>query len=454
MLKKISVSVIGSLLLVAACAPPEPQAGFKSDAESTEQEGGDADDGGDEDCAPDEGDDATAGSKTKAVTEESAAVDPSALSKCACKAGGTARCVPSDKVPATFSKQLDACDDGVCLPDFFLESHGAAPKTCKSVAGEGRCMSLCIPGVADKKEVLDRGAGDACETDERCVPCLNPLDGNKPTGVCEIGKGSSSSSGAGKKCAKKKKVSTTPSDDTKPSDGASCPYKGTPIDVSKFPACGSGGRCVPTTAVPADLRSRLDACAGGLCAPEKSVANMGNYLPPTCQSVGGAEGRCLSTVVKDVAEKKGLLQQGSCDANELCAPCFSPIDGSDTGACRSVSCDAPKTKAKPLTACCEGKGKCVPIEAVSSDLRERLDSKGCSAGAELCAPSEDIGRTTKRPTCNGSMMLMGSYKGACVSRCTSLGLKGLFLDQATCDGDHVCAPCTDPLSGESTGACD
>ena len=48
--------------------------------------------------------------------------------------------------------------------------------------------------------------------------------------------------------------------------------------------------------------------------------------------------------IKDIAAKKGLLPQSTCEANELCAPCFSPTDGSDTGACSSVSCDAPKEK--------------------------------------------------------------------------------------------------------------
>lgn len=450
MLKRIALSLVGSALFIVACSTPEPQASFHSDKDDTDaEESADTDSSDDEDCVDD---------PNEIVAKHATALpEASSGTACECKDGGSARCVPTESIPANFSKQLGTCDQGVCVPDSILKSAGAAPKTCKSIVGEGRCMSLCIPAVAAKKDVLDRGEGDICESDELCVPCLNPLEGNKPTGVCDIGKSSSTpSTSTTKKCGPKKPKTSNSTGAGDASGASECPYKGTPIDVSKFETCGDGGRCVPPNLVPEAQKSRLSACDAGLCAPEKSVANAGKYLPKTCESVGGAEGRCLSTVIKDVAAKKGLLQQGTCDANELCAPCFSPTDGSDTGACRSVSCDAPKEPAKTFAACCEGKGKCVPESSVTDpNQKERLDSDGCQEGAELCAPTEDIGRTTKRKACSGTIKLLGeAYEGACVSRCTSLGIKGLFLDQANCDGDHVCAPCVDPTSGQATGACD
>ena len=438
MLKRIAVTSALSVLSFIACTPAPEQSDFETGVKMNEPEPASTtdDDDSEDDCVEDEG-----------ASEESSSglrsVDIESLTACSC-AGS--HCVAKDKV-GSFASQLDTCDDGVCVPDAVIKSAGAAPKTCKSIVGEGRCMSTCVPAVAAKKDVLDRGEGDICESDELCVPCLNPLEGNKPTGVCEIGK-------SAQKTCTKKKGSSNPS--TEPSDGKSCPYGGKPIDVSSFPTCGGGGRCVPEAAVPEAQQKRLASCDGGLCAPEKSVANAGNYLPKTCSSVGGAEGRCLSTVIEDIAAKKSVLQQGTCDVNELCAPCFNPTDGSDTGACRSVSCDAPKTQPKKFTECCEGKGKCVPAESVTNSAqRERLDSEGCKEDVELCAPTEDINRTTKRTSCSGTLKVLGkAYVGACVSRCTSLGIKGLFLDQSSCDGDHVCAPCTDPTSGKSTGACD
>jgi hypothetical protein len=431
-MKRIAATTALSILFFVACAPAPEQSEYASDRDATE-----GDESNDKETKDEEEDE-------DCVEEEKsglAGLDIASLEACEC-AGS--HCVGKDKISESFSKQLDVCDEGVCVPDSVIKAAGAAPKTCKSVAGEGRCMSTCVPAIGKKKDVLDRGEGDVCEADELCVPCLNPLEGNKPTGVCEIGKT--------RKCAKK----TPSSSGSTSSEGKSCPHAGKPIDVSSFPACGTGGRCVPEGAVSEAQRPKLEECDGGLCAPEKSVANAGNYLPPTCTSVGGAEGRCLSTVIKDIAAKKGQLPQSTCEANELCAPCFNPSDGSDTGACRSVSCDAPKTEPKKFAECCDGKGRCVPESSVTNPAqRERLDSDGCSEDTELCAPAEDIGRTAKRPSCNGTLKLLGKpYVGACVSRCTSLGLKGKFLDQATCDGDHICAPCTDPTSGESTGACD
>jgi hypothetical protein len=384
-----------------------------------------------------------AGCETKSLEAQ----DPAKLPKCACEDGGEARCVPKSKIPASFASKLEGCDDGagLCVPDKLVKSGGQAPKTCESIVGDGRCMSLCVPDVAAKKNVLNRGKKNECDANELCVPCINPLEGNKPTGVCDIGKKKTCDQGTG----------STPSSAGGGGGGEACPYNGPPIDVAMFEKCGEGGRCVPTEAVSEAQRSRLSPCAKGLCAPEKSVAKKGLHLPATCQSVGGAEGRCLSKVIKDIAAKASTLPQANCDANEVCAPCFSPIDGSDTGACSSIPCDKPKEAKKTFASCCEGKGKCVPEASVTDpSQKEKLEPKECQPGAELCAPAEDVGRTTKRPSCTGTMRLLKKpYVGACISKCLNIGAKAIFIEQGTCDSEHTCAPCVDPF-GKNTGACD
>ena len=74
--------------------------------------------------------------------------DPNKLPKCACAKGGAARCVPKDKIPGSLASQLDQCEGGSCVPDDLVKSGGAAPPTCQSNFGEGRCMNMCVPEVA------------------------------------------------------------------------------------------------------------------------------------------------------------------------------------------------------------------------------------------------------------------------------------------------------------------
>jgi hypothetical protein len=380
--------------------------------------------------------------------------NPNDFPKCACASGGKARCIPKGVLPDSLSSQLEACSDGgpgACVPDSLVKTGGQAPKTCKSAFGEGRCMDLCVPEVAKNATLLNRGEGDACETDERCVPCLNPLKNNEPTGVCEIGKpaavcndnkgGSSGSPGGGAPLA--------------------CPYTGPPIvDTSTFAACGDGMRCAPAAAVKPEQAAILKKCPDGnsVCAPEKAIAAGGNYVPKTCASVGGAEGRCTNINIPDVAAQKAMLPKDTCDANELCAPCFSPIDGKETGACRTASCDAPTQPAKQFAGCCVDKGvargKCVPKSLVPPDQAKKLkdDDPNCAPTGEVCAPNENLDPTFKPQTCTANSFLIGNYSGVCVSKCVEFGFAGLALSSGNCPSGNKCAPCTDPLSGKPSGA--
>jgi hypothetical protein len=381
--------------------------------------------------------------------------DPSALPKCTCAKGGSARCVPKDKVPSNVSSQLASCSEGgpgVCVPDSLVKSGGAAPATCTTGFGEGRCLSLCVPQVADNASVLDRGRGSTCAEDERCVPCTNPLKNNEPTGVCDIGRQPVGACGS----AKTSTTGTTSGAGTTPGAPA-CPYTGPPIiDVTKFPSCGDGARCVPTSVVPASAAALLKPCASGLCAPEKSIAAGGQYLPKTCKSIANAEGRCTNVNIPAVDAEKSSLPVDVCDPNERCAPCFDPTNAKDTGACRSVSCDAPKQPATTFKGCCSqggvDRGKCVPQSMVPASEQSKLsdDDGHCSAGVELCAPNEMLDPSFVPPSCTGQG-LVGSYSGVCLSSCIPLDpIQQLGTSQGTCKSGFFCAPCV--ALGSPTGA--
>ncbi len=377
--------------------------------------------------------------------------DPNDFPKCACAEGGKARCVPKDEVPGVVAAQLETCSDGgpgVCVPDGLVASGGATPKTCTSAFGEGRCMSLCVPEVAKNAKLLQRGEGDVCAEDERCVPCNNPLKGGASTGVCEIGKPPP------EECEDAPGADGTGSN----APAVTCPYTGPAVvDVTTFPACGDGARCVPASLVPGPAASKLKTCPSGLCAPEKSIAAGGQHLPKTCTSVANAEGRCLNVNIPEVEKQGASLPQGICDANERCTPCFNPIDGKDTGACKTVSCDAPKEPPKKLADCCiddgVARGKCVPKVMVPAGRQSKLDDDddNCVAGAELCAPNENLDPAFQAPPCTADNFFQGQYSGVCISNCIKLSfIEALGTSRGNCKKGFTCAPCEQ--NGKPTGA--
>jgi hypothetical protein len=363
-------------------------------------------------------------------------MDPSGLEKCCAKgATGAAHCMPLDKTPASYQKSMEPCGGsagGACIPDALIKSGGARPKDCETSRGKGVCLSVCVPSVAAKKELLERGD---CGGDEMCVPCISPLD-NKPTGACDIGSGKSDDD----ECKGGTDGGAAP---TPPAGGGSaleCPFKGPPVDFTKFPACAPGARCVPAAAVPEKQRGMLKSCeSAGLCVPEPMIATRGNYTAPTCNSVAGAEGRCLSTAIPLVADQASFLPQDSCAAAERCVPCTNPLTGEATPAC-TIGCDSgPKKPPTVAASCCGGLAKCLPSSAIPPSQRDSMNSDGC-ASAELCVP-KDIGN--KKPqTCSASFFT-GGGKGVCLSKCLEFGFFGnILIDQEDCtSADHVCVPC-------------
>jgi hypothetical protein len=375
--------------------------------------------------------------------------DPSTLPACAPACGG-AHCVPADKVPEVSRPFFAACGGGYCLPDPIIASGGARPPSCKSLNNaDGVCLSLCVPQVSLNKDVLPQAT---CANDERCTPCINPND-NTATGACAIGSqlptstGPCSSPDAGAVVLE----AAAPPDIT-------CPHVGPPVvDPMKLPACGGpksgGAHCLPGHLVPPALAPKLVTCSGGFCVPDKIIAAGGRYIPATCTSIIGSEGRCLNTVIPLVSAQTGI-PVSTCDANERCVPCLSPVDGSDTGACKT-SCDpGPTRPAKRFDDCCDQngatRGKCIPKTSVPAAYSPNLQTDTCDPQS-FCVPTENIPTAFVPPPCSASAFLSGPYTGVCLSNCLQFGAgSDLATAQGNCKALHTCIPCV--RDGAPTGA--
>jgi hypothetical protein len=109
---------------------------------------------------------------------------------------------------------------------------------------------------------------------------------------------------------------------------------------------------------------------------------------------------------------------------------------------------------KSLPVCCDtGPAHCVP----SSDVLPRLAGqlRACSATA-VCMPDPIIrgGGRYVTPACTSSI---GSSPGVCLSTCIPLvadNPQTALLGRDGCGEGELCIPCKNPLSGESTGACE
>jgi hypothetical protein len=369
--------------------------------------------------------------------------DPASLPAC-CPDYGGAHCLGGDVVPAELHDFLGPCDGGgYCVPDPFIETGGVfEPQRCASLEdAEGVCLSGCIPQVDEYFGILPQ---DVCGDSERCVPCINPFDGTE-TGACDIAYSCEGGQGGG---------------DDPPAE-AQCPHEGPPlIDPATLPACAPGAHCLASGLVPTEMADRLADCPDGQskCVPDEFIETAGNYVPPTCDSVAGAEGRCLSTALPEVAEQAELLPQSTCEANHLCVPCFSPLDSTETGACR-LSCDpGPSEGPTQLPACCDGRGTCVPASAAGENADQLGEDECPEDEGLLCAPNvflEEGGFTP--PSCETGLIqvIFGEEfaEGACLPECLP-AVDNFLIGQDGCDEGFKCAPCLNPLTGEPSGACE
>jgi hypothetical protein len=225
--------------------------------------------------------------------------------------------------------------------------------------------------------------------------------------------------------------------------------------------------------IPTAEQSQLAACPGGFCAPDSLTESAGKGVPATCVSVAGSEGRCLSTCLPEIASEANLLPQSTCASGELCAPCYNPTAadaGAPTGAC-SLACDKPADPPTLLTcpwtgpnvidpttfpACspsCAG-AHCLPAALVPVAQRPELAACGTGATAGFCTPDPIISSDNNYvpPTC--SPFADPASEGRCTSDCLpSVEADSSELVAATCSSGNLCAPCNDPFSGKTTGAC-
>jgi hypothetical protein len=293
-----------------------------------------------------------------------------------------------------------------------------------------------------------------CDTGELCVPCYDPLSGES-TGSCEL-------------------------EGDEPVEEP--PYT--------FPTCCDDGMnndlgtCVPGELVSSAERALLgaDSCTelGFLCAPTP-LAN-GTYVPESCDSWLGAEGRCLPACLPDVAAQADRLKRATCGQGELCVPCFEPLEGASTGAC-NIDGDAPVDPAEQFPTCCPTagtpRGTCVPRQAAGAqaDSLPVLNCETQTGGTAdpdsyVCAPDEriedpDFEFPSCTTTCGATVATcllaalggVTDQPGACVPSCilsersTTLGNAATLYGQSTCATGEDCAPCEDPQTGDATGLC-
>jgi len=370
--------------------------------------------------------------------EGAPSIDLALLQACCQEIGGDAHCVPGSHVPNGVKELVGRCDNGgYCIPDpFILAGGGLEPVECLSVNGPGVCQSSCIPQVQENYALLTQ---DICDVTERCVPCINPLDG-QPTGACDLEL----------ECSE-------------PPDGDDCPdgpHEGPPLInpqlLDPCSSCATGGaHCLPADLISASLSGRLAACGADestKCVPDEFIASAGSFAAPTCRSVGGGEGRCLSRCLPEVLAEADRLPQDSCAATHLCVPCTDPLTGLDTGAC-GISCDLGPTE-PPLIfpKCCDGRGTCIPPENAGEDA-SNLGRDSCPQDSGLlCAPNDFIDDTFVASPCQTLPLFGDSEPGACLPDCLG-AVDTIFVGQGTCSSGFKCAPCNGPFGG-STGACD
>ncbi|MET0387529.1 MAG: hypothetical protein ABW321_16280, partial [Polyangiales bacterium] len=268
----------------------------------------------------------------------------------------------------------------------------------------------CLPEVAAQGGRLVQ---DVCAPNNACVPCFDPVDGTA-TGAC-----------------------------TQPGDSG-------PLDEEPRVfenCCGDGGRCIPNSSVDPGDRGRLgrsdcETPADALCVPAGWLGAT-RPKPTSCRAPGNIEGRCLSACLPEVEERANNLAQTTCPDDELCVPCFDPLNTNATGACTTEG-DSPREAPKRYTTCCGGTGTCVPGEIL--DGTGALNNDTCADPEAYCIPTASAnGGDPGFRACDGTL-----GRGACVPECfIDSGRRG-WLNQSSCREDQLCAPCS---RVEETGVC-
>jgi hypothetical protein len=205
----------------------------------------------------------------------------------ACGTDGKSHCYPWAKM-ATPKEELPACDDPseVCMPDKLLLAGGKKADSCKFGGEPGACLPLAFKQVEANKNALQQ---DACADDERCAPCVHPVE-KTDTGICgEVGVHEQDCVGG----------------------------PGQKGDVEE--CCAGLGVCLDESAIPEDNREDLpkfNCSKGRICAP----AAMANEKAKKCETIGGFDGACLPRCFAPMLRgTEGLSDD--CGPFEVCLPC-------------------------------------------------------------------------------------------------------------------------------------
>lgn len=104
-----------------------------------------------------------------------------------------------------------------------------------------------------------------------------------------------------------------------------------------------------------------------------------------------------------------------------------------------------------LAECCTefGPAHCLPGDQLDPQATEQLAA--CEDGSSYCAPDTWIEGNVELVDCTSVL----DEPGVCLSRCIPLVEENAAnLPQDICPTNELCAPCINPLTGESTGACE
>jgi hypothetical protein len=230
-------------------------------------------------------------------------------------------------------------------------------------------------------------------------------------------------------------------------------------DNGTFADCCRGlGTCVPAGLVPGPLGARLagDTCGPALLCAPKAFAENPNAAALACRAPGNLEGRCLPGCLPQIAAMSAQLARASCQDGELCAPCYDPRSGEDSGACHIGGDPGPGEAPAVFAPCCAGQGRCVPRDAllqqsVAADDLARLAADSCAKPEALCVPEAWFDAPRPPPeVCRA----LGNLEGRCLPTCLpDIAKQADKLQQRTCKSGERCAPCYDPRSGEDSQAC-
>lgn len=229
------------------------------------------------------------------------AVDTSSLTACG---GGKGHCYDGSKVDMGSQFVPCATAGEVCVPDELLTAGGNKLKSCTSIIpSPGGCFTASlVPAIG----AMGGGAlkQDVCDSGQVCIPCLDPIHGNVPSGFCEpIGAHKSSCTGG----------------------GAAGTDAGTPAPL---PTCckskkATNGVCLSESTIPASQRDQApqDTCSSGdKCVPAAFVSGKA----VVCDGGLFGHGVCMDQCFNDmmgIAKDLGILSGKGCGSTEICIPC-------------------------------------------------------------------------------------------------------------------------------------